>query len=327
MGFSRQISCLNARIHSYDPAGHLLSEQRNARSSDALRDGVRDYLWDDRAPVAQIDGHSQRISNRIWSWLRDIPGMHRHDDDYAAARERISYLHTDAIGTPRLATNAKQQVVWRWNEDAFGAKVSAEPDRHSHRDRDHDEDHGRRHGIQVHLRYPGQYYDSETGLFYNWNRYYDPSTGRYGRSDPIGLSGGVSTFGYALGNPILYTDPSGRIVGVVAIPIAEALGDAIAYIGSAVEAGYAAHKATEYYKNSDKSSEDGKPYAGGTPDDKPKNYKLGEESGDKVNKTDGSIWSPDKDGHGGSKWKRWPNKRDKKNNKNRESVRPDGSCR
>jgi RHS repeat-associated protein len=111
------------------------------------------------------------------------------------------------MGTPRLATDVTQQVVWRWNEDAFGASVAADQDRHGHRD--HDRDHGRSHEIEVNLRYPGQYYDTETGLFYNWNRYYNPNTGRYSRSDPIGLSGGVNTFGYVSANPLGFIDPWG----------------------------------------------------------------------------------------------------------------------
>lgn len=56
---------------------------------------------------------------------------------------------------------------------------------------------------------PGQYYDQETGLHYNYFRYYDPSTGRYITSDPIGLSGGFNTYTYAANNPLLYFDPLG----------------------------------------------------------------------------------------------------------------------
>ncbi len=61
----------------------------------------------------------------------------------------------------------------------------------------------------VHLRFAGQYWDDESGLHYNWNRYYDLTTGRYISSDPIGLAGGLDTYGYALANPIMYTDPEG----------------------------------------------------------------------------------------------------------------------
>jgi RHS repeat-associated protein len=64
--------------------------------------------------------------------------------------------------------------------------------------------------IENNLRFPGQYFDQETNLHYNYFRDYDPSTGRYVESDPIGLDGGINTYNYAASSPLNNFDADGR---------------------------------------------------------------------------------------------------------------------
>ena len=105
--------------------------------------------------------------------------------------------------TPRLATNQNKQITWRWEGEAFGETDARE-----------DID-GDGNTTTINLRFPGQYYDKETGLHYNWFRDYNPQTGRYRQSDLIGLDGGLNTYGYAYQNPVMYVDPDGLDTYVV----------------------------------------------------------------------------------------------------------------
>ena len=66
------------------------------------------------------------------------------------------------------------------------------------------------------LRFPGQYADKETNLYYNYFRDYDPYLGRYAESDPIGLRGGLNTYGYVAGSPLSSIDPRGEVGLVMA---------------------------------------------------------------------------------------------------------------
>jgi RHS repeat-associated protein len=109
----------------------------------------------------------------------------------------VYYIQTDQLGAPRAVADTTNKVVWRWDSDPFGAAPANEdPD-------------GDGVTFAYNLRFPGQYYDAETGLHYNYLRDYDPSIGRYIQSDPIGLAGGINTYTYVNGNPLSKIDPLG----------------------------------------------------------------------------------------------------------------------
>lgn len=108
------------------------------------------------------------------------------------ASARVYYVHADHLGTPIAMTDDQQEVVWQARYDPFGNTVidaSSE--------------------VELNLRFLGQYFDKESGLHHNYFRDYDPTTGRYTQSDPIGLEGGINTYAYSLNNPINYSDPYG----------------------------------------------------------------------------------------------------------------------
>jgi RHS repeat-associated protein len=108
----------------------------------------------------------------------------------ALAGVNIYFVHNDHLGTPVAVTDQSQAVVWEADKKPFGESVTTGT-------------------IGENTRFPGQLFDEETGLHYNYFRDYDPSLGRYIQSDPIGLRGGLNTYAYVGGNPLMYTDPKG----------------------------------------------------------------------------------------------------------------------
>jgi RHS repeat-associated protein len=115
----------------------------------------------------------------------------------ASGSADIKFIHNDHLGTPHAVTDESGQLVWKASYEPFGeAEVNEDVD-------------GDGVAYELNLRFPGQYYDAESGLHYNYFRDYDPSSGRYFESDPAGLKGGLNTYAYVDGNPITKTDPLG----------------------------------------------------------------------------------------------------------------------
>jgi RHS repeat-associated protein len=116
----------------------------------------------------------------------------------SALAQQLLYIHTDHLNTPRMVTDGTGTPVWRWDQiEPFG-------------DNPPDEDPDGNGGLgHMPLRFPGQYFDKETNLAYNYFRDYDSGIGRYVQSDPIGLRGGLNTYAYVSGNPVRFVDPTG----------------------------------------------------------------------------------------------------------------------
>jgi RHS repeat-associated protein len=104
---------------------------------------------------------------------------------------QVFYIHTDHLGSPQKMTDERQQIVWDRVSKPFGDTLAIAGT------------------ANLNLRFPGQYHDAETGLDYNLFRSYNSEIGGYTQSDPIGLGGGLNTFGYAGQNPVNSVDPLG----------------------------------------------------------------------------------------------------------------------
>ncbi|AWH31305.1 RHS repeat protein [Stenotrophomonas sp. YAU14A_MKIMI4_1] len=158
-----------AQITLYDEAGQWLGNYS------ASGDAQQQAIWLDNYPVALINAP-------------------------AAGVPELAYIQPDHLGTPRVVIDPVRDVaIWEWSNksEVFGNQIpSADPD-------------GDGVAFELALRFPGQQATDASGMFYNYQREYDPAVGRYSQSDPIGLMGGISTYGYAGASPARRVDPLG----------------------------------------------------------------------------------------------------------------------
>jgi len=158
-----------AQITLYDEAGQWLGNYSAAGQAQ------QQAIWLDNYPVALIGA----------------PG---------AGVPELVYIQPDHLGTPRVVIDPVRDIaIWEWSNksEVFGNQIpSADPD-------------GDGVAFELALRFPGQQATDASGLFYNYQREYDPAVGRYAQSDPVGLAAGSSTYLYASANPPISTDVLG----------------------------------------------------------------------------------------------------------------------
>jgi RHS repeat-associated protein len=156
--------------------------QRVGKQGPLVSTGTEYFVYDGAGHlVGEYDATGTVIQETVW--LGNLPvGV--------LMPGAVYYVNSDHLGAPRSIVDTNGNTVWAWNRDPFG--------------------NGQPTGTMTYnLRFPGQYYDAETGLSYNMARDYNPAIGRYIQSDPIGLAGGVNTYAYVGGNPVGGIDPNG----------------------------------------------------------------------------------------------------------------------
>jgi RHS repeat-associated protein len=176
--------------------------QRVAKTGAAVPpSGVNVYAYSNAGRLlGEYDGNGNTIMEYVW--LGDLPIA-------ALSATAVYQVSPDNLGAPHIITDQTGNQVWTWDHLAFGDNA---PNQNPS-------------GLGVfncNLRFPGQYYDAEDGLHYNYFRDYNPAIGRYVQSDPIGLLGGVNTYAYVDNRPINSIDPLGletmMIPGLLPLP-------------------------------------------------------------------------------------------------------------
>lgn len=161
--------------------GYAASGDRTSKTAGGVR--TRFVSAEDHTLLAEKADSSSLWTNYLW-FNGELVGMTRGGVRYA--------IHNDHLGRPEMATSVGKAIVWKSNNGTFGGQSVVT---------------NTIGGLNV--GFPGQYFDAESGLWYNVSRYYDPHIGRYYQVDTIGLKGGTNPYVYVLGNPTNLIDSLG----------------------------------------------------------------------------------------------------------------------
>lgn len=187
--------------YRYDPLGRRVAKQRLTPDGHAVQEEIL-FTWDGNVLAEQAHLHHNPAAGdpRVTVWDYE-PGTFRPvtQHDRAPLRhapqqwvdEQFYAIVTDLIGTPTELMDDQGDIAWHHHATLWGHTVAQSSA-----------------GVYTPLRFPGQYADPETGFHYNYHRHYDPTTGRYSSSDPLGLAPSPNPNTYVR-NPTSWVDPLG----------------------------------------------------------------------------------------------------------------------
>ncbi|WP_211006624.1 RHS repeat-associated core domain-containing protein, partial [Pectobacterium versatile] len=191
--------------YRYDAFGRRINKVREGQLPSAQAVARVAYRWDGDQLIGQQQYYADGSAAREVQWVYE-PGSFRPLAQVEAQGDstQLHYIVTDLTGTARELCSEEGEIRWRGEQGLWGTHREERrpiPLRRYLGDAANEE-------VYCELRYQGQLYDAETGLYYNRHRYYDAESGQYLSPDPIGLLGGMRPQGYVT-NPLMWIDPLG----------------------------------------------------------------------------------------------------------------------
>jgi len=181
-----QVNGVQARLYQTNAFGQRVLKSKTGDASQ-----TRETVYDEQGHILGDFNASNAIVDE-YLWMDDLPvGV------VDGTTSTVKQIEPDHLGTPRTVIDpATNLAIWSWPilNDPFGQAQPVNLNG-SH--------------FVLNLRFPGQVYDAESGMNYNYFRDYDSGTGRYVESDPVGLKAGVATYSYVLSSPEMLDDPTG----------------------------------------------------------------------------------------------------------------------
>ncbi|MGI9004027.1 MAG: colicin E3/pyocin S6 family cytotoxin [Pseudonocardia sp.] len=188
------------RYH-YDPFGRRIAKHRLGADGVTIAEQTT-FTWDGVVLAEQTHASGPDSTGRTiaWEWepdsFRPISQTERtrlRDASQEWIDKQFYSIVTDLVGTPTEMVDPNGHLAWRPHTTLWGAEAATSSGNTS-----------------CPLRFPGQYFDPETQLNYNYFRYYDPTSGRYESKDPLGLDSDPNAHAY-VPNPTRWIDPLGLI--------------------------------------------------------------------------------------------------------------------